>query len=126
MLTVKCTPPPSRPTPSTASQQPINGHKSPAKRAVRREWASAVRVVITINEENQPRRTCENFADFIFCTRNAFFVKIELGYRRYVVMACNSIYISDSDNSTSLNKSFTPEFYGHFLTTWRAIRAACK
>ena len=55
-----------------------------------------------------------------------FFVKIELGYRRYVVMACNSIYISDSDNSTSLNKSFTPEFYGHFLTTWRAIRAACK
>ena len=32
---------------------------------------------IRINEKNQPRRTAENVANFIFCTNNPYPVKIE-------------------------------------------------
>ena len=72
--------------------------------------------VIRINEKNQPRRTSENVANFIFCTNNAFPVKIEMGDRRYVVMACNGVHKNDFEYWTTLNKSFTAEFYSHLLT----------
>ena len=72
--------------------------------------------IIRINEKNQPRRTSENVANFIFCTNNAFPVKIELGDRRYVVMSCNGKYKNDFEYWTALNKSFTPEFYSHLLS----------
>ena len=45
---------------------------------------------IRINEKNQPRRTAENVANFIFVTNNSFPVKIEAGDRRYVVMSVNA------------------------------------
>lgn len=38
---------------------------------------------VRIKEKNQPRRTAENVAHFIFCTNNSFPVKIEIGDRRY-------------------------------------------
>ena len=72
--------------------------------------------VIRINEKNQPRRTSENVANFIFCTNNSFPVKIEMGDRRYVVMSCNGVHKNDFDYWEALNKSFTPEFYAHLLT----------
>ncbi|KAH7831198.1 putative Poxvirus D5 protein [Monocercomonoides exilis] len=40
---------------------------------------------IRINEKNQPRRTAENVANFIFVTNYTYPVKIEIGDRRYVV-----------------------------------------
>ncbi|KAH7814946.1 putative Poxvirus D5 protein [Monocercomonoides exilis] len=43
--------------------------------------------IIRINEKNQPRRTAENVANFIFVTNHSFPVKIETGDRRYVVLA---------------------------------------
>lgn len=48
--------------------------------------------MIRTNEKNQPRRTAENVANFIFITNNAFPVKIELGDRRYVVLQVNEKY----------------------------------
>ena len=72
--------------------------------------------VIRINEKNQPRRTSENVANFIFCTNNAFPVKIEMGDRRYVVLSCNGVHKNDFEYWESLNKSFTAEFYSHLLT----------
>ena len=62
---------------------------------------------IRINERNQPRRTAENVANFIFITNNCFPVKIEAGDRRYVVMYVNAKHKGDIDYFTKLHKSFT-------------------
>lgn len=66
---------------------------------------------IRINEKNQPRRTSENVANFIFCTNNAFPVKIEAGDRRYVVLSASGIHKNDHEYWSQLYKSFTKEFY---------------
>ena len=71
---------------------------------------------IRINEKNQPRRTAENVANFIFVTNNSFPVKIETGDRRYIVMYVNAIHKGDMDYFTKLHKSFTKEFYDNLLT----------
>ena len=41
---------------------------------------------IRINEKFMPRHTAQNVANFIFCTNNAFPIKIEAGDRRYVIL----------------------------------------
>ena len=71
---------------------------------------------IRINEKNQPRRTAENVANFIFVTNNSFPVKIETGDRRYIVMYVNAIHKGDMNYFTKLHKSFTKEFYDNLLT----------
>ena len=71
---------------------------------------------IRINEKNQPRRTAENVANFIFITNNSFPVKIEAGDRRYVVMSVNAKHKGDIEYFTKLHKSFTKEFYDNLLT----------
>lgn len=71
---------------------------------------------IRINEKNQPRRTAENVANFIFVTNNAFPVKIEAGDRRYVVCACNGKHKGDFDYFTKLCNSYDKNFYDNLLT----------
>lgn len=71
---------------------------------------------IRINEKNQPRRTAENVANFIFCTNNAYPVKIETGDRRYVVLRVNGKHKNDFDYWKRLTSSFTPEFYENLFT----------
>ena len=57
------------------------------------------------------RKTSENVANFIFCTNNAFPVKIEAGDRRYVVLSASGIHKNDHEYWSQLYKSFTKEFY---------------
>jgi len=71
---------------------------------------------IRINEKNQPRRTAENVANFIFCTNNAYPVKIEPGDRRYVVLNVNGKYKGQFDYFAALMKGCTTEFYDNLLT----------
>lgn len=71
---------------------------------------------IRINEKNQPRRRAENIANFIFCTNNAFPVKIEVGDRRYVVLHVNGKFKSNFDFFNNLYNSFNKEFYDNLLT----------
>ena len=71
---------------------------------------------IRINEKNQPRRTAENVANFIFCTNNAYPVKIEVGDRRYVVLNVNGKYKGQFDYFSALMKGCTNEFYANLLT----------
>ena len=71
---------------------------------------------IRINEKNQPRRTAENVANFIFVTNNSFPVRIELGDRRYVVLAVSATHKGDIDYFAKLHASFTKEFYDNLLT----------
>ena len=77
--------------------------------------------VIRINEKNQPRRTAENVANFIFVTNNSFPVNIEAGDRRYVVMYVNALHKGDIEYFTKLNKSFTKEFYDNLLTFFSKV-----
>ena len=72
--------------------------------------------LIRINEKNQPRRTSENVANFIFVTNNSFPVKIEAGDRRYVVLMCNGARKNDLDYFSRLWKSFNEEFYENLTT----------
>ncbi|KAH7832480.1 putative Poxvirus D5 protein [Monocercomonoides exilis] len=65
---------------------------------------------IGINKKNQPRRTTENVANFIFVTNHTHPVKIEIGDRKYVVCDCNSKY----KNNLTLFKDFTNSFYDEF------------
>lgn len=71
---------------------------------------------IRINEKNQPRRTAENVANFIFVSNNSYPVKIELGDRRYVVLQCNGKYKGQFEFFKQLVNSFTNEFYDNLLT----------
>lgn len=71
---------------------------------------------IRINEKNQPRRTAENVANFIFVSNNSYPVKIELGDRRYVVLQCNGKYKGQFEFFKQLVNSFTKEFYDNLLT----------
>ena len=71
---------------------------------------------IRINEKNQPRRTAENVANFIFVTNNSFPVRIEFGDRRYVVLAVSATHKGDFDYFAKLHGSFTKEFYDNLLT----------
>ena len=71
---------------------------------------------IRINEKFQPRHTAENVANFIFCTNNAFPVKIEAGDRRYVVLQVSGKYKGQFNYFKSLMDSCTKEFYDNLLT----------
>ena len=71
---------------------------------------------IRINEKLQPRRDAENVANFIFCTNNAFPVKIEAGDRRYCVLQVNGKYKEDFDYFKTLCDGFDAEFYDNLLT----------
>ncbi len=71
---------------------------------------------IRINEKFQPRHTAENVANFIFCTNNAFPVKIEAGDRRYVVLQVSGKYKGQFNYFKSLMESCTKEFYDNLLT----------
>ena len=71
---------------------------------------------IRINEKNQPRRTSENVANFIFVTNNSFPVKVEVGDRRYVVLQCNGLHKGDDEYFKQMYKSFNKEFYDNLLT----------
>ena len=71
---------------------------------------------IRINEKNQPRRTSENVANFIFVTNNSYPVKIESGDRRYVVLSCNGKYKNNHTYWSEFYKCITDEFYSHLLT----------
>lgn len=71
---------------------------------------------IRINEKNQPRRTAENVANFIFCTNNAYPIKIESSDRRYIVTECSDKYRGNFNYFKILCSSFTPQFYSHLLT----------
>ena len=71
---------------------------------------------IRINEKNQPRRTAENVANFIFCTNNPYPVKIEKGDRRYVVLQVNGKLKGQFDYFEQLMNSCTKEFYDNLLT----------
>ena len=72
--------------------------------------------VIRINEKNQPRRTAENVANFVFVTNNSFPVKIESGDRRYIVLHCNGKYKGQFEFFKNLMGKCTPEFYDNLLT----------
>lgn len=71
---------------------------------------------IRINEKNQPRRTAENVANFIFVTNNPYPVKIEVGDRRYVVLQCNGKYKGNNEYFKQMYESFNKEFYDNLLT----------
>lgn len=71
---------------------------------------------IRINEKFQPRHTAENVANFIFCTNNAFPVKIEAGDRRYVVLQVSGKYKGQFNYFKSLMNSCTKDFYDNLLT----------
>ena len=71
---------------------------------------------IRINEKNQPRRTAENVASFIFCTNHSFPVKIESGDRRYVVLNVNAKYKGNFKYFKQLMDSCTSDFYDNLLT----------
>ncbi|KAI5540832.1 hypothetical protein TVAGG3_0043110 [Trichomonas vaginalis G3] len=71
---------------------------------------------IRINEKNQPRRTAQNVANFIFVTNNVYPVKIEVGDRRYVVLRVNGKYKGQFDYFKNLMDSCTKEFYDNLLT----------
>lgn len=67
---------------------------------------------IRINEKNQPRRTAENVANFIFCTNNSYPLKVESGDRRYVVLEASGIHKNDFEYWDELNETFKhPKFY---------------
>eukprot|EP00770_Monocercomonoides_exilis_P012183 MONOS_12125.1-p1 / transcript=MONOS_12125.1 / gene=MONOS_12125 / organism=Monocercomonoides_exilis_PA203 / gene_product=Poxvirus D5 protein / transcript_product=Poxvirus D5 protein / location=Mono_scaffold00649:158-2433(-) / protein_length=758 / sequence_SO=supercontig / SO=protein_coding / is_pseudo=false len=66
---------------------------------------------IRINEKNQPRRTAENVANFIFVTNHTYPEKIEIGDRRYVVCDCNSKYKNNLTFFKDFTNSFDNEFY---------------
>eukprot|EP00770_Monocercomonoides_exilis_P016663 MONOS_16641.1-p1 / transcript=MONOS_16641.1 / gene=MONOS_16641 / organism=Monocercomonoides_exilis_PA203 / gene_product=Poxvirus D5 protein / transcript_product=Poxvirus D5 protein / location=Mono_scaffold01959:418-1086(-) / protein_length=222 / sequence_SO=supercontig / SO=protein_coding / is_pseudo=false len=70
---------------------------------------------IRINEKNQPRRTAENVANFIFVTNHTYPVKIEIGDRRYVVCDCNSKYKNNLTFFKDFTNSFDNEFYEQLL-----------
>ena len=44
---------------------------------------------VRINQKNQPKRTAQNVANFIFVTNNSYPVKVETGDRRYVILQCS-------------------------------------
>ena len=72
---------------------------------------------IRINEKNQPRRTSENVANFIFCTNNAYPVKIEAGDRRYVVLTASEKYKNNFDYWNEIYALLKkPEFYDSLTT----------
>ena len=71
---------------------------------------------IRINEKNQPRRTAENVANFIFVTNNAYPVKIEIGDRRYVVFQCNGKYKGNDSYFKQIHDSFNKDFYDNLFT----------
>lgn len=71
---------------------------------------------IRINEKFQPRHTAENVANFIFCTNNAFPVKIEAGDRRYVVLQVSGKYKGQFNYFKSLMESCTKDFYDNLLS----------
>lgn len=71
---------------------------------------------IRINEKNQPRRTAQNVANFMFCTNNSYPVKIEVGDRRYVVLSVNGKYKGNFKYFEQLMNSCTTEFYDNLLT----------
>jgi hypothetical protein len=71
---------------------------------------------IRVNEKNQPRRTAQNVANFIFVTNNAFPVKIEVSDRRYVVLVVSGHRAKDFGYFNNLIRSFTSEFYTDLLT----------
>ena len=71
---------------------------------------------IRINEKNQPRRTAQNVANFIFCTNNTYPVKIEIGDRRYIVLQCDGKYKGNFQYFEQLMTSCTTEFYDNLLT----------
>ncbi|KAH7830960.1 putative Poxvirus D5 protein [Monocercomonoides exilis] len=70
---------------------------------------------IRINEKNQPRRTAENEANFIFVTNHSFPVKVEIGDRRYVVCDCDSNYKINLTFFKDFTSSFDNEFYEQLL-----------
>ena len=69
-----------------------------------------------INEKNEPMREAENVANFIFCSNNAYPVKIENGDRRYVVVNCNSKYKGNFKYFDDLVKRCDKEFYDNLFT----------
>ena len=71
---------------------------------------------IRINEKNQPRRTAQNVANFIFVTNNAYPVKIEIGDRRYVVLQCNGKYKGNDSYFKQIHDSFNKDFYDNLFT----------
>ena len=71
---------------------------------------------IRINEKNQPRRTAQNVANFIFVSNNSFPVKIETGDRRYCVLNCNGRRKGDFAYFEKLMSSTDTSFYDNLLT----------
>jgi hypothetical protein len=71
---------------------------------------------VRVNEKNQPRKTAQNVANFIFVTNNAFPVKIEACDRRYAVLVVSGHRAKDFSYFNQLIKSFTNEFYSELLT----------
>ena len=70
---------------------------------------------IRINEKNQPRRTAENNANFVFLTNNSYPVKIENGDRRYVVLNVNGKYKDNHEFWNKMHSSFNDEFYKNLM-----------
>ncbi len=72
--------------------------------------------IVRINEKNIARRTAENVANFIFCTNNAFPIKVEAGDRRYLVLNVSGKYKEDQKYFGDLCGRMNEEFYTELLT----------
>ncbi|KAH7819315.1 putative Poxvirus D5 protein [Monocercomonoides exilis] len=70
---------------------------------------------IRVNEKNQPRRTAENVANFIFVTDHTYTAKIEIGNRICVVCDCYSKYKNNLTFFKDFTSSFDYEFYEQLL-----------
>ncbi len=83
---------------------------------------------IRINEKCQPRHTAENVANFIFCTNNAFPVRMNADDRRYVVTNVEGKHRGDFKYWSELraliykqDRNPRPEFFDN-LTSYFAHR----
>jgi len=81
---------------------------------------------IRVGEKYEPGRYAENVANYIFCTNNAYPVKIERSDRRYVVLEVSGSKKNNFDYWNSIYASCKgSEFYDN-LTTYFAKRDITK